>query len=289
MSSEQSSLAVSQASKGAAFGELHRRHGTFILPNPWDAGTARLLAFLGFEAVASTSAGCAFSAGQPDGSIGRSRMLAHLRSLTEATDLPVSADLEGGFGTEPDEVAETIRLAAESGVVGGSIEDRVYGRGAARLLDRALAIERVQAAAEAARLLPFEFTLTARCEAFLVGQPDLDVVVARLQAYQDAGADVLYAPGLPGRAEIAAVVGALERPVNVVMGLVGDPLDLGELSDLGVRRVSLGSTLSRVALGAFVRAAEEMRDAGTFTFARQAIDYGTIDQMLAPSGAPGRA
>jgi 2-methylisocitrate lyase-like PEP mutase family enzyme len=279
--------------RGERFRALHHQPGAFIIPNPWDAGSARLLTQIGFDALASTGAGCAFSAGQPDGSVGRDAMLAHLRALAEATDLPISADLQDGFGDEPDVVAETIELVAACGIVGGSIEDRSYRPGADLLAGRALhdlglAVERIQAASEAARRLPFAFTLTARCEGSVAGQADLDHVVRRLLAYQDAGADVLYAPGLTGRDEIAAVVAAVDRPVNVVMGLVGDPLALDELSELGVKRVSLGSTLCRVALGALMRAARELRDAGTFTFASEAIGYTTVNRLLAgAAGASG--
>ena len=268
-----------QAEKGKLFRALHERDGAFIIPNPWDAGTARLLAGLGFEALATTSAGYAFSVGQRDNSIGRERMLAHVAAIVAATDLPVSADLENGFGDTPESVAETIRLAAASGLAGGSIEDFTQ-RAAAPLYELDLAVERIRAAAEAARALPFPFTLTARAENYLVGRPDLDDTIRRLQAYQEAGADVLYAPGLRSKEEIAAVVGAVGRPVNVVMALQGVQLSLAELAALSVKRVSVGSALSRAALGAFLRAAREMRQHGTFDFAQAAVPYGEISALF---------
>ena len=211
-------MAMSQSEKGAAFQALHARAGCFVIPNPWDVGTARLLAGLGFEALATTSAGCAFALGRPDGAVTRDEALANARAIVEACDLPVSADLEGGYGDAPEEAAETIRMAAGTGLVGGSIEDAT-GRGDHPIYDFDLAVERVRAAVEAARGLPFPFTLTARAENFLCGRPDLADTIRRLQAFQDAGADVLYAPGLRSREDIASVVRALDRPVNVVMGL----------------------------------------------------------------------
>jgi 2-methylisocitrate lyase-like PEP mutase family enzyme len=260
---------ISQSEKGRIFRALHERDRAFIIPNPWDIGSAKLLAHEGFEALATTSMGYAFSIGKCDGAVGRDEMLAHVAEIAAATDLPVSADLENGFGDAPEFAAETIRLAAAAGVVGGSIEDST-GRADNPIYDKPHAIDRVRAAVAAARSFPFTFTLTARAENYLHGRPDLNDTIARLQAYQEAGADVLYAPGLQTKDEIAAVVSSLDRPVNVLMGLQGILLNLEELSALGVRRVSLGSTLSRTALGAFLRAAREMRDHGTFTFAKDA-------------------
>jgi 2-methylisocitrate lyase-like PEP mutase family enzyme len=268
-----------QAEKGHIFSELHKRADAFIIPNPWDAGTARLLADLGFEALATTSAGYAFSAGLPDNVVDRDKMMAHVSENVAATDLPVSADLENGFGDSAETVAETIRLAAAAGLAGCSIED--MSREAHSIYDRDHAVERVRAAAEAARGLPFVFTLTARAENYLVGRPDLADTIKRLQAYQEAGADVLYAPGLKDREEIAAVVRSVDRPVNVVMGLQGVQLSLAELSVIGVKRISVGSALSRAALGAFLRAAREMRDHGTFTFAEEAANYRDINGKFA--------
>lgn len=270
-----------QNQKGQIFRSLHERNGAFIIPNPWDIGTARLLAQLGFEALASTSAGYAFSVGQQDNSVGREAMMAHVSAIAAATDLPVSGDLENGFGDDPETVAETIRLAAAAGLVGGSIED-ASGRPDQPIYEKTRAAERVRAAAEAARTLPFTFTLTARAENYLHGRRDLEDTIQRLQAYQEAGADVLYAPGVTTREEIAALVRSLDRPVNVLMGSQGVQLNLATLSGLGVSRISVGSALSRVALGAFLRAAREMRTHGTFTFAEHAIGFREISELLKP-------
>jgi len=268
-----------QAEKAAAFRALHERAGAFIIPNPWDVGTARLLASLGFEALATTSAGYAFSLGQRDNTIGREPMMEHVRTIVEATDLPVSADLENGFGDDPETVAETIRLAGDAGLAGGSIEDST-ARPDHPIYDLEPAVERIRAAVEAARSLPHPFTLTARAENYLCGRPDLADTIRRLQAYQEAGADVLYAPGLTSREDIASIVRSVDRPVNVVMGLQGVQLSLAELSEIGVKRVSVGSALSRVALGAFLRAAREMREKGTFTFGADAVSFREISTMF---------
>jgi len=268
-----------QAEKGRCFRTLHERAGAFIIPNPWDVGTARLLAHLGFEALATSSAGYAFSVGQRDNTIGRDRMMAHVETIVSATDLPVSADLENGFGDDPETVAETIRLAVAAGLVGGSIEDST-NRPDDPIYEHELAVERVRAAAKVARALPFPFTLTGRAENYLVGRPDLKNTIKRLQAYQEAGADVLYAPGLTSREDIAEVVRSVDRPVNVVMGLQGVQLSLEALSEIGVKRVSVGSALSRAALGAFLRAAREMRERGSFTFADEAVSYREISAMF---------
>jgi 2-methylisocitrate lyase-like PEP mutase family enzyme len=260
---------VSQGEKARVFYALHERKEAFIIPNPWDAGTARILAHLGFEALATTSMGYAFSLGQRDGTLSRDQALAGASAIVNATNLPVSADLENGFGDAPEDAAETIRLAAAAGLVGGSIEDAT-GRPDNPIYGFEESVERVRAAMEAARALPFPFTVTARAENYLHGQPDLVDTIKRLQAYQEAGADVLYAPGLASREDIAAVVASVDRPVNVVMGLQGVQLSLAELSAIGVRRVSVGSSLNRVALGAFLRAAREMSESGSFTFAKEA-------------------
>jgi 2-methylisocitrate lyase-like PEP mutase family enzyme len=275
------------AEKGIAFRELHHREGAFIIPNPWDAGTARLLANLGFEALATTSAGYAFSVGKRDGEIGRPEMIRHVGDIAAATDLPVSADLENGFGDDPESAAETISMAAAAGCVGGSIEDVSSRGGEVVVYEIEHAADRVRAAVEAARSLDFTFTLTARAENFRVGRPDLKDTIKRLQAFQDAGADVLFAPGLASREDIETVVKSVDRPLNVIMGLQGVQLTLADLSAIGVKRVSVGSALSRAALGAFLQAATEMRDDGTFNFADDAIPYGEITAMLsAPSEPP---
>jgi 2-methylisocitrate lyase-like PEP mutase family enzyme len=270
---------LTQAAKGVAFCALHERERAFIIPNPWDAGTARLLAYLGFEALATTSAGHAFSVGRTDNTLGRDDVVSHVAAIASATDLPVSADLENGFGDDPKTVAETIRLAAGAGAVGGSIED-ASGRPDRPLYEIEHAVDRIRAAAAMARALPFRFTLTARAENYLVGRPDLADTITRLQAYQEAGADVLYAPGLASQDDMAAVVRAVDRPVNVVMGLQGVQLSLTTLSAIGVKRISVGSALSRAALGAFLRAATEIRERGTFEFADEAVSYRDITAMF---------
>ncbi len=259
-----------QAEKAQTFHALHKRNSAFIIPNPWDAGSARVLAHLGFEALATTSMGYAFSVGRRDNTLDRQETLAYASAMASATNLPVSADLENGFGDAPEIIAETIRLAAAAGVVGGSIEDAT-GRPDHPIYDLEPAIERVRAAVAAARALPFPFTLTARAENYLHGRPDLADTIKRLQAFQEAGADVLYAPALASKDDIAAVVKSVDRPVNVLMGLQGVQMSLAELSAIGVRRVSVGSSLFRTALGAFLRAAREMRERGTFTFASEAV------------------
>ena len=270
---------TTQADKGRGFRDLHARTRAFIIPNPWDAGTARLLSQRGFEALATTSAGCAFSAGQRDNTVGRDQMIAHVAAIASATDLPVSADLENGYGDDPGSVAETIRRAAAAGAAGGSIEDAT-GRPADPLYEMELAAERIAAAAEIVRGLDVPFILTARAENYLVGRPGLADTIRRLQAYQSAGADVLYAPGLTSPDDIATVVRSLDRPVNVLAGMVGTRLSLTDFSAMGVRRVSVGSLLSRAALGAFLRAASEMLGPGTFSFADEAVSYRDLNEMF---------
>jgi 2-methylisocitrate lyase-like PEP mutase family enzyme len=269
-----------QEEKGKVFRALHARERAFIIPNPWDIGTAHLLARLGFEALATTSAGYAFSLGQQDNTISRDKTMAHAVDIVSATDLPVSADLVDGFGDSPETVTETIRLAGKTGLVGGSIEDSTNRRDEP-IYAFELSVERVRAAAEVAHSFSFPFMLTARAENYLVGRADLKDTIKRLQAFQEAGADVLYAPGLTTRDEIAAVVSSVERPVNVVMGLSGAQMNLEELSEIGVKRVSVGSALSRAALGAFLRAAREMQESGTFTFADEAASYRELNKMFA--------
>lgn len=273
---------VTQAEKAVRFRAMHERAGAFVVPNPWDAGTARLLASLGFEALATTSAGLAFALGRRDaeGAVTRDEALANVRAIAGAVDLPVSADLEDGFDPAPGGLARTIRLAVEAGAVGGSIEDTTGDR------DRPIrgladAVERVATAAGAARGLPFPFTLTARAENFLHGRPDLDDTIRRLRAFEAAGADVLYAPGLPDLAAIRAVCAAVARPVNVVAGLAGPRFTVEELAAAGVRRVSLGSALSRAALGGLLRAAREVLDRGTFSFAEEALPYAEAGRLTA--------
>jgi len=268
-----------QAEKGKAFRALHQRSLAFVIPNPWDVGTARLLAHLGYEALATTSAGYAFSLGLSDNAVGRERMLSHVAEIVSATDLPVSADLENGFGDDPKLVAQTIQLAAATGLAGGSIEDAT-GRDGDPIYEHGLAVDRVRAAAEVARSLPYDFTLTARCENYLVGRRDLKDTIKRLQTYQDAGADVLYAPGLTGKDDITAVVRSVDRPVNILSALQGVALDVATLSALGVKRISVGSALSRAAYGAFLRAAREMKEHGTFNYTQEAVPYREINGLF---------
>jgi 2-methylisocitrate lyase-like PEP mutase family enzyme len=271
----------SQADRAAAFVALHERPGAFVIPNPWDAGTARLLAALGFEALATTSLGLANSLGRPDGAgaVSRLEVLDNCRAIAAATDLPVSADLENGYAHEPRAAAEMVRLAAEAGVVGGSIEDATGDRGKP-IYDFTLAVERVQAAVEVARALPVRFVLTARAENFLHGRRDLDDTIRRLQAFERAGADVLYAPGVRDLATIRAVAAAVSRPINVVMSAADPALTVDQLAEAGVKRVSVGGALSRLALAAFLEGALEMKERGGFTWVRDAVPTAELGDIF---------
>jgi 2-methylisocitrate lyase-like PEP mutase family enzyme len=271
----------SQADKAQRFVELHAGPGAFVIPNPWDIGTARILAGLGFEALATTSAGHAFSLGRCDGGVSRQEALDHARSIVEATPLPVSADFENGFGDAPAFVAETIRMAAEVGLAGASIEDAT-GRPDSPIYERSQSIERIAAAVEAAQACGRPFVLTARAENFLHGRPDLDDTIERLQAFEAAGADVLYAPGLRGLETIRRVCEALTRPVNVLAGMPGAAIPVEQLAAAGVRRISLGGALARVALGALMRAAREMKEQGTFGFVDQAASSAEVGAFMQP-------
>ena len=261
-----------QAEKAAAFRALHERPGAFIIPNPWDAGTAKLLASLGFEALATTSLGLSNSLGRPDGAgvVSREEVLDNCRLIAAATDLPVNADLENGYAHEPRAAAEMIRLASEAGIVGGSIEDAT-GDPRSPIYDFALAVERVQAAVETGRALPVPFVLTARAENLLHGRPDLDDTIRRLQAFEKAGADVLYAPGLRDIPTIRTVVRAVGKPLNVVMSAADPAITQAQLAEAGVKRISVGGALSRLALAAFLKGAREMKDAGGFTWVRDTV------------------
>jgi 2-methylisocitrate lyase-like PEP mutase family enzyme len=271
-------MTATQMDKAKRFRELHERPGTFVIPNPWDAGAARLLAMLGFEALATTSAGFAFTLGRKDGAVTRDDAMAHCRLLVAASDLPVSADLENCFGDDPATVAETVRLAAGTGLVGCSVED-ASGDPRKPIYDFAHAVERVAAGVEAARKLPFPFTLTARAENLLHGRQDLDDTIKRLQAFEKAGADVLYAPGLPSLDAVKTVCGAVAKPVNV---LANGRFSVGEIGAAGAKRVSVGGMLSRVAYGAFLRAARELKENGTFRFATEvAVPHPEINGMMA--------
>jgi len=252
--------------KGARFRALHSGPGAFVIANAWDAGSARLLLDLKlFPAIATSSAAAAMSQGLRDGQLGRDGSLANARQIVSASDpLPVSADLENGFGESPASVAETIRLAAATGLVGASIEDAVEGHGT--VYDRSLAIERIAAAAEAARSIGFPFTLTARAENFIRERPDLDDTIERLQAYERAGADVLFAPGLPSIDAVREVCAAVTKPVNFMAGTPGRSFSVAELAAAGVRRISLAASLYRAAMGGMVAAAREVATHGTFSY-----------------------
>jgi 2-methylisocitrate lyase-like PEP mutase family enzyme len=285
-------MSITQADKAKKFRALHKlpatvgarieaaAPGAFIIPNPWDGGSARILAGLGFEALATTSGGFALSLGRHDGMVTRDEALAHCRSIAEAVDLPVAADLENCFGDDPKTVAETIRLAGASGIVGGSVED-FSGDERHPIYDRVLAVERVAAAVEAARALPFPFTLTARAENFVRGRDDLDDTIKRLQAFAEAGADVLFAPRLPSLDAIKRVCAAVApKPLNVLVGLKGLTLSVAELAAAGARRISLGAVLTRVAFGATIAAAREMKEKGTFTFVETAASWAEVSAFM---------
>jgi len=274
-------MRATQADKAKRFQTLHARAGAFVIPNPWDAGTARILTKLGFEALTTTSAGLAFVLGRRDGdgSVTRDDALANAKAIIDATDLPVAADLENGYGDAPEAAAETIRLAAATGLVGASIEDAT-GDETHPIYDIAHAAERVAAAAEAARALPFPFMFVARAENFLHNKPDIDDTIRRLQAFEAAGADVLYAPGIIKADHIRAVCSSVSKPVNVIMGIKGAPFSVSQLAALGVKRISVGSSLSRAALGAFVRAANEIKERGTFKFADDALPFADANDLV---------
>jgi 2-methylisocitrate lyase-like PEP mutase family enzyme len=261
-----------QSEKALAFRALHERPGAFIIPNPWDAGTARLLASLGFEALATTSLGLSNALGRPDGAgvVSGQEVLENCRLIAEATDLPVNADLENCYADEPRAAAEMIRLAAAAGAVGGSIEDTTADP-KAPIYDFDLAVERVHAAVEVARSLPIPFVLTARADGLLHGRPDLDDAIRRLQAFEKAGADVLYAPGVRDLAAIRAVTSSVTKPVNVVMSAADPALTAAELAEAGVKRISVGGALSRFALAAFLEGAREMKERGGFTWMRRTV------------------
>ncbi|MFA6249102.1 MAG: isocitrate lyase/phosphoenolpyruvate mutase family protein [Mucilaginibacter sp.] len=271
-----------QNSKAETFKALHERTGLFVIPNPWDAGSAKMLAGLGFEALATTSAGLAFALGRPDGdgSVSRDEALENARAIVEATSLPVAADLENGYGDSPEACAETLLLAAKVGLPGCSIEDAT-GNEQHPIYEFEHAVERIKAAVKAARSLTDPFMLTARAENLLHGRIDLKDTIRRLEAYADAGADVLYAPGLSTLADVDAVVKAVSpKPVNVLLSVNKPDFTLDALAKLGVKRVSVGSLLARVAYGAFYTAAQELQQKGTFNFADDAIGYDKLNKMF---------
>jgi 2-methylisocitrate lyase-like PEP mutase family enzyme len=272
-------MAMSQGDKAARFRALHERPGAFVIPNPWDAGSARVLAGLGFVALATSSGACAGTLGRRDGKVTREEALAHARAIVGATDLPVSADLEKCFGDAPSVVAETIRLAAGTGLVGGSVEDAT-GDPARPLYDIGQATERVAAAVQAARALPFPFTLTARAENFLRGNPSLDDTIARLQAFERAGADVLFAPGLPDLTAVRAVCAAVSKPVNFMVGIRGKSFTVAELEAAGVKRISLAGSLYRAAMTGLLAAAREVKDRGTFGYLDHAVPTPELNAFM---------
>jgi 2-methylisocitrate lyase-like PEP mutase family enzyme len=270
-------MSITTADKRATFRKLHET-GCFVLPNPWDVGSAKALAHLGFKAIASTSAGFAWSIGKADNRITLEDALAHLTALCDAVDLPVNADFEGGFAHKPEKVAANVARAVKTGVAGLSIEDST-GDAAKPLYERAFAIERIRAARAAIDADNSGVVLTGRCEGFLVGQPDLDMVIDRLRAYSEAGADCLYAPGIQTKEQIAAVVKAVDpKPVNLLQGWPG--LSVTEVADLGVRRISIGGSLARTAWGGFMRAAREIAEKGTFTEFGNGYPGGELNKMF---------
>lgn len=271
-------------SKGEVFRALHHQPGAFIIPNPWDIGSARILAALGFPALATTSAGMAFTLGLADGQVTREVALAHGEIIARATVLPVSADLEKGFGDSPEAVAETVRAAALVGLAGCSIEDHT-GDPANPIFSFDLAVARIAAAVAARDQLGHDFVLTARCENLLWGRDDLDDTIRRLQAFAAAGADVLYAPGLRDLEAVRLVCASVDKPVNVIAGLPGTDFSLPDLAAAGAKRISVGSGPARVAFAACIAAGREMIDHGTFTFARSAAPSSEIESLLA-AGAP---
>jgi 2-methylisocitrate lyase-like PEP mutase family enzyme len=272
-------MSATQNEKADRFRALHDGPGAFVIPNPWDVASARVLAGLGFQSLATSSSASACALGKRDGGLTRDEALAHARLIVEATDLPVSADLESGFGDAPDVVAETIRLAAEVGLVGCSIED-ASGNQDNPLYDVPLAIERIAAAVQAARALRFPFILTARAHNFLHAAASLDDTIRRLQAYEKAGADVLFAPGLPDLAAVRAVCAAVSKPVNFMVGIEGKSFSVSELAAAGVRRISLATSLYRAAMSGLLDAAREVKDAGQFGFLDRCVTTPELNKLM---------
>lgn len=272
-------MSASQPQKAERFRALHQRPGTFVIANVWDGASACVMAGLKFEALATSSAACAATLGKHDGGITREQALAHARAIVAACDLPLSGDLEQGFADAPEAVAETVALAADAGLVGGSIED-ASGDARTPIYDFGLAVERVAAAVEAARRLPFPFMLTARTENYFHGRPDLDDTVRRLQAFERAGADVLFAPGLPDLAAVRAVCSAVSKPVNFMVGIRGRSFSVAELAAAGVRRISLSTSLYRAAITGLCAAAREVQQSGTFGYLETIMSGGDLDAFL---------
>jgi 2-methylisocitrate lyase-like PEP mutase family enzyme len=276
-----------QSQKAAEFEALHKAPGCFVIPNPWDPGSARILAGLGFKALTTTSIGYARSIGVTDYRAGRDNVIEHIRLMAPAIDIPLAADLENGFGPSPKDCADTIRMGAEAGLVGGSIEDFTGDRGAP-IYSLEEAAERVRAAAEAAKKLPYRFMLCARAENYLNGRQDLADTIKRLQAYQEAGADVLFAPGLNTADEIRTVCRSIDRPFNIVRGPRNEMMTVEEVGALGVKRISLGGMMQMAAMTGFIAAAKEIAGSGTFSFAKSLTTGGEIDGLLDKGAAGSR-
>ena len=272
-------MSISQHEKALRFRALHDGSGVFILPNPWDIGSAKMLAGLGFKALATSSAAAAAAAGKKDGGLTRDEALAHARSIVNATDLPVSADLEKGFGDAPEIVAQTVRLAAEAGLVGCTIEDATRD-GKHPLYDFELAVERIAAAAQAGKALPFPFMLAARAHNLMFPPHDLDETIRRLQAFEKAGADVLFAPGLPDLDSVRAVCTSVSRPVNFMVGIPGKSFSVAELAACGVKRISLATSLYRAAMTGFLDAVNEIRNEGRFTFLDRSATTADLNKLM---------
>ena len=272
-------MSMPQEEKAKRFLALHDRPGCFVIPNPWDAASARILAGLGFEALATSSAASATVLGRKDHGLSREEALVHVRSIVDATELPVSADFGNGFGNRPEIVAETIRLGAEAGLVGCTIEDAT-GRADAPLYDLPLAVERIAAVVEAARRLGFPFLVTARAHNFLFADPRLEETIARLQAYEKAGADVLFAPGLPDIAAVRTVCAAVKKPFNFMVGIKGKSFSVSELSQAGVKRISLATSLYRAAMTGFLNAALEVKESGQFSFIDSLVTTPELNTLM---------
>src|SRR5512133_615915 len=279
-----SSAKPTRNERAARFLALHEGPGAFVIPDPWDVGSARILAGLGFEALATSSAASACALGRRDGGLTRDEAIAHARTIVDATDLPVSADLEKGFGDAPETVAETIRMAADGGLVGCTIEDAT-GNPQAPLFDFALAVERIAAAVEAARALPFPFLLTARAHNLLFANPSLADTLARLEAYDRAGAAVLMAPGLPDLASVKTVCAATSKPFNFMAGIPGKSFTTADLEAAGVRRISLATSLYRAAMTGFLDAVREVKDSGSFTFLDRSVSTADLLKLMPPRAA----
>jgi len=272
-------MGVTQGEKAIRFRALHAGPGIFVIPNPWDVGSARILAGLGFQALATSSAASASALGKRDGRLSRDEALRLAKLIVDATDLPVSADLEKGFGDAPEVVAETVRLAAGVGLLGCTIEDAT-GDPDSPLYDFGLAVERIAAAAEAARSLPFPFIVTARAHNLLYADPSLDQTISRLQAFEKAGADVLFAPGLPDLAAVRRVCAAVSKPVNFMVGIKGKSFSVEELAAAGVRRISLATSLYRAAMTGLLDAAREVKDEGRFAFVDRSVATADLNKLM---------